>query len=269
MSEPKLKPQYARAYGKHDFVAIGGKIVSVLSQPTWEEFWEQLSSGPSLGHIALSPELMTSPVPLDEIPSQRAEIMARVNQVKELSHDHPHTTIVLGTAAFDPKADKPANSLVFIQQGEVVAQRNKTYSLSPWEKRIFTMQQARHRDTIHPYLAALVCSDILGETTDISLYPNSALAARSDNPTPQQLVPDNAEIVLFSTCWAIPLIDDPAIDAIMSRETRFKSQLEGRIRRLFCARPLLKEVIVADRLASISGVSAPYNGRFTRAELQT
>jgi hypothetical protein len=170
----------------------------------------------------------------------------------------------LGTATFDSGADRPANSLVFIHKGRVVAQKNKAFSFFSVEKEVFTMRPASNRHTIHPRVAALVCSDILGETSDPALYQGSLLMVGSDNQNPRQSVPFHAETALFSSCWAIPLTEDPRIDALMSREDRFRSQLEGRIRRLFHARPFLKEVIVADRLAPISGVSAPYNGHFRR-----
>ncbi|HEY5153000.1 MAG TPA: hypothetical protein VII55_03425 [Candidatus Saccharimonadales bacterium] len=280
--EQLFEANYTRAYGQHDFVTAGGEVVSVLSEPTWENFYGRLESSAQLGEFVLSPELITFTTGLEDIPARQADIEGRIADVRELSRRRPDSTIILGTATFNNPSGRPANSLLFIAGGDVVAQANKGFSFYPPEKRVFTLRQATAARTTNHKLAGLVCSDILGEG-DVSRFSIDLLLEGSDEPEPGQKITAATEIVLLSTCWAVPvveIIDGPSAGrqnrfaamaasietAPASHEDRFRRRLEGRIGLLFRSYPALREVIVADRLMADTEVEAPYNGHFTRRE---
>lgn len=269
VAEKAFDADYARAYGQHDFTAVSGEVVSVLSEPDWDSFYSRLESANHLGTLVLSPELITSsvisPAELKAIPARQAEIEGRVSAVQALSLRRPDATIVLGTATFNNQTSRPANSQVFISNGSVVAQTNKGFSIYQPELQVFTLREAQTATTIDRRLAGMVCSDILRLEYAPRRYFEALRAGDSGEPDSGPKITEHTETVLLSSCWAIPL-DGPAPGAETSPdyEDRFRRQLEGRISSLFRRNPALMEVIVADRLAAISGVDAPYNGHFTR-----
>jgi hypothetical protein len=265
LPEQVFDANYARAYGQHDFVALSGEVVSVLSDPTWEDFYGRLESSARLGEFVLSPELITSPLGLEDIPAKQADIEGRVAEVRQLSRQRPDTTIVLGTPTFNNLSGRPANSLVFIAGGDIVAQANKSFSFYPAEKRVFTLQSAPTSRAIDRKIAGIICSDILGEGYKTE-YGMTLLVEGSDEPNPGSKITADTETVLLSACWAIPLAKDvlPGAGSSTTHEDRFRWQLENRIASLFRHNPTLREVIVADRLPAGSEVEAPYNGHFTR-----
>lgn len=260
--QPLLEIEYARAYGQHDFTLMSGSVVSAVSQPSWEEFTSTLLSAKSLGGIVLSPELITSPEALEEIPGRQAVIEARVEETRELSIKLPATLIVLGTATFSNPAGRPANSQLFIKNGAVVAQNNKRFSYFPLEKEVFTMRQAADM-AVCPgsNIVGMICSDLLGESTRVA---SDLLLEGSDEPSPPPIVGQTTETVLVSGCWALPVQSNPAIDRNISREDRFRLALENRMLMLFRKYPALREAVMCDSLPATSGVEAPYNVHITR-----
>jgi hypothetical protein len=253
-----VEANYARSYGQHDFVATSGEVVSVVSEPTWESFYRRLESSERLGDFVLSPERITFPIGLNDIPASQADIERRIADVQELSLERPDTTIVLGTPTFNNPTGRPANSLIFITAGEVAAQTNKGFSTYPAEERVFTLRQATASRTTAQAFAGMVCSDILDERT------GNGYEVGGEQDSVQKITADT-RTVLLSACWAIPLVGIP--EAVMpsgNHESRFRRQLEGRIALLFSRNPGVREVIIADRLPPGSKLDAPYNGHFTR-----
>lgn len=262
---PGLQVDYARAYGSHDFTVAHGEVVSVLSEASWEAFSDRLISAPAPGNIALSPELITSPMPLEEIPDHRDVIEARIEEAKEASTRFPATTVILGSATFNNSTGRPANSQLFIRDGIVRAQNNKRFSINPDEKKIFTLRQAESLpQSITGRLAGLVCSDILGASAGGNPMTLGLLYEGSDETSPLPIADEAADTFLMSGCWAVPVVSDPALDRIINREDRFRFALEGSMARLFRNYPNLQDVVVADRLAPDSGVDLPYNAHFAR-----
>ena len=258
---PQAETNYARSYGQHDFVAAGGEVVSVVSAPTWEDFYGRLQSSRRLGDFVLSPELITFPAELEAIPAAQADIERRVDDVRQLSLERPDTTIVLGTPTFNDPTGRPANSLLFIAAGDIAAQTNKSFSVHPVEKEVFTFQQAVAPATSLQRFTGMICSDMLGEGRRV------VRRVAGDQP-PRQKVTPGTETVLLSACWAVPLVQDIFPESqifINDHEKRFRLPLEARIAMLFARNPNLRDVIVADRLPAGSEVEGPYNGHFTRA----
>ena len=244
---------YARTYGQQDFTTVRGDVVSVVSGPTWEDFYKSLATATHLGAFVLSPELITSPGDFKTIPPKQAEIEERIDAVRELSGRRPDTTIALGTATFSDDPDgRPANSLVFIAGGEVVAQTNKSFSHRIDEEWLFTFQQVPIGAAIDRRLTGILCSELLDP-------PDGGQKLAS------KVTPDT-ETLLVSSYWAVPYAAD--VGALRGgQEDRFRRQLEGRIGVQFRRNPNLREVIIADRLPEDSEKSSgegPYSGHFKR-----
>ena len=250
---------YEREYGQHDFTLEGGDEVSVISHPTWEAYWQQLQNASFLGRVVLSPELITSPRPEDGDVDPRELIETRIAQVRDFSRGHPDSTFALGTATFQHTAgsDRPANSLVFISRGGQVAQTNKTLSMYPAEQQVFTLRQERRVPLSVLGMSAMICSDLITETSRLELL--EPWLTHSDNPAPASKIDMNSTTALLSACWATAL--DSALN--VDPEQRFRIQLEARIINLFRQRPALRDLVIADRVAPGVDVK-PFNGIFSR-----
>lgn len=271
-----VMPSYEREYGIHIFPMQEGQneagqspTITVVSQPTWESFFYALRTAAprSLGQVALGPELMTSPGPVNAVPAQREKIGHRIGMMRRLSEDHPGTTFVFGTATFDNSENgaryrRPANSALFVKKGEVVAQTNKQYPSLTVEKDVFTFEQEEGERTDDPSIAALVCADIIGEGGS-DQTKEMLLSGLGGSAGTDRLVGDEVTTVLLSSNWAHPMRGAPSADMFTMPDERFRQALEIRVGRLFQARPNVREVIVADRVADIEGIKGPYNARFT------
>jgi hypothetical protein len=255
---------YQRSYGQHEFVTGNGTAVSAISAPSWETYYEKLAASPSLGNIALSPELITTSMDPEAVAAARYEIAVREVAIKKLSLEFPQTTFVLGTAAFDSPDGRPANSQRFIVDGQVVAQNNKRFSAQLFEKLIFSMRQNDNLPTSNlSNVAGAVCSDILGLTTTGS-YAENILNEGSDEPDPPAIVEDDVDTLIVSACWAVPLRCIGLMGPARDDETRFRTALVGRMRKVFQMYPGINDVIVCDALPSNSKVKAPFNAHFAR-----
>lgn len=264
---------FRRSFGRHDFTTSGGKSITVISEPTWEEFWETTSSATDLGQIVVSPELMTSPVQLDQVDASQRLIERRVAQVSELSRSRAGTTFALGSATFKNRSGRPANSVLFIKDGELIGQTNKAWSLSILEKKYFTLRPYSRSARLASKIVSLVCSDIIGERyasqppvkdQNPVIGYREALLIGSDYHCPDKKVKAQTETVLLSSCWAVPLsklfeTDPPAI-----KDARYRRQLEISLASLFRMRPALLDVIIADRSIGDSSEQLPFIGQFRR-----
>src|SRR5690606_4817265 len=96
---------------------------------------------------------------------------------------------------------RPANSVLFIQKGAVVAQHNKQYpSLTGDEKNVFTFQrEVTGKRTIDPSIAVLICADIIGEATG---KKTREMLLRGIGTDPNQLIDEEVTTVLLSSSWA-------------------------------------------------------------------
>jgi hypothetical protein len=276
MSAPDLTVEFGfrRSFGRHDFTTAGGDSVTVIAEPTWEEFWDTTSTSADLGRIVLSPELMTSPLPIDQIAGSKHLIGERIAQVRELSRSHAETTFALGTAAFNNQTGRPANSILLVKDGSVVGQNNKAWSLSSQEKSLFTFKAVHGPSRIAPHIATLVCSDIFGETSTqrhpvyvgnrVATYRNTLLRG-SDNQNPANKVGSQTETVLLSSCWAVPLMTNLSQgESPVAKDDWYRRQLESRLAMLFSLNPGLLDIIIADRSTGVSGDVLPFVGQFRR-----
>src|SRR5579871_5952370 len=151
---------YHRSYGVYQTELTDGTSVSSLSFPSWDEFHIALSSLPETTGYVISPELITSPVPLTQIPGMSEVVRSRVEMVEETSNDHPRATFLLGTSSTD-ELGITRNSLAVVEKGRTVGHVDKRGWMWPHELDVFNRfpirSQAKLREIGH---SALICLDI-------------------------------------------------------------------------------------------------------------
>jgi len=245
--KPSFEAKYVREYGVHQFEAIDGTPITAISEPGWPKFCESFASLPQTGGYIVSPELITDPDKVLEIPEHKDEILDDIECAKEMSALQPHAYILLGTATFDnPFAQKPRNSLLILHRGKEVGRVNKRFLLSSSEQEVFE-GDVSEAPTRLPKLghAAIICSDLLMP----SRYGMDSYGFI--NPV--------ARTLLVSSKWASPLIDGMKVT-----DERFKNPLEIQVGQFFESFPNLQEIIMVDRAASETGLQ-PFNAHFKRA----
>jgi len=248
---PPFEADFRREHGAHDFTLRSGQAVSVISEPTWESFLTTLAETKfPKNSIVLTPELITAPYPPSQIEANTTEICNRIIHIQNLSALRPDVTILLGTPTFNKFGEKPRNSLVFV---------NNSVRFGQVDKRAFGqfgmgyMQRSENKDaTLIPgtNLATLVCADLI-------------LAARRNKGVAEPSfiqIPESAEALLVSSCWAVPLLDreEPQSD------DRYLAPLISQTTKIFEAYPNLQEIVMADRTTGASGLDAPFNMHVVR-----
>lgn len=217
---------YRPEAGEHVFTTSDSVRVTAIAHPTWERFRDTAVNLPPTEGYIISPELITSIYPLDQIRDYYAQIIERVETVTELSEQHPKALILLGTATVDEEGVM-RNSLAAISQGRVEGYIDKRGILSFSEAEVFSTKRREQATLLSLGHSALVCSDIM------------SVGWR------RGLVSSTTETLLISSCWAVPQFETP--NAPTSHEERFKKPLETTVSGLFRALPRLREVIIVDR----------------------
>lgn len=247
MANPSFESDYRREYGVHSFELKDGTQVSALSFPNWEDFYQQLIDLPETKGYVVSPELITSPSPLNEIRSQKEEIVNRTNSVAEVSAQHPDAMFLLGSASFD-SSDNMRNSIVVIQNGSILGHIDKRGKMWATEAREFSRDIRQQAELMNLGHSALVCSDLIIEQAHT--YPNRS---------PYKFINKDTETILLSSCWAVPQYDD--LPHPTSADERFKKPLEFDVQQLFNRYPHLREIVMVDRAIPEVG-NEPYTAHF-------
>lgn len=253
--------RYERDYGVHEFETHDGQPVTVISQPTWEDFIDSVSQG-QFKHegIVVSPELITSPYHLSMLPQRTSEVTSRTIQLQTLSTRYPEVTFLLGTATYKESGDNslPSNSLVFIRDCIRIGMSSKRL-LGPFEHGIF--RSARNEDTTTlpgSSIGTLICADLI--TTVSRVYDKETRRPVAELPT-EPSIDTKTRTLIVSSCWAIPFFDEGN-----GSDERFQKPLEECVSGVFDVYPNVQEVIVADRAIEISETTGPFNAHFTRKQ---
>lgn len=246
---------YRRESGIHDFYAHDGTAVTSLSAANWEEFSDLLASTEPRSGYYITPELITTPLPLEEIPDSLPLAGERVEAVVSLSRQHPDATILLGTPSVDD-AGTVRNSLAVIKDGELRGHIDKRGTMWPEESRLFSRELRSQNPLINVGHAVVICSDV------VSTY----MAA--DRPDSSRRLPETVNTLLVSSTWAIPRSEAFGVASPHPPEERFRGTLERAVTSLFKAYPSLSRVIFTDRTPQ-GGTTRPFNAQFEHAPERT
>jgi hypothetical protein len=249
----RLNKDYRREPGIHRFTLSDNTPVTAIAEPSWERFQEAFSTLPATSGYIISPELITSPLALNETRASKAEIQAKVDIVRELSSEHPDAHILLGSASFDDE-DTMRNSLHVIVDGHIRGFIDKRGIMWPVEGREFSRKLRLQSELKSIGHSALVCSDLI---TALSFGLGERVPKKDEYISPA------AETLLVSSCWAVPQYDH--LNTPRSGDERFLGPLERTITGIFQGYPNLKEVVMVDRAMPISETS-PYTAHFKREQ---
>lgn len=77
MTKPSYEIDYRRSPGLHRFDLADGTPLDAIAVSTWEEFERIFTKLEPISGYIVSPELITSPVPIDQIKQMRVTIEER------------------------------------------------------------------------------------------------------------------------------------------------------------------------------------------------
>jgi hypothetical protein len=239
---------YKRSPGLHRFDLVDGTPLDAIAVSTWEEFERIFTElEPTNGYI-ISPELITSPVPIDQIKKMRATIEERIKLTQELALNHPEALVLLGSASFNEEGIA-RNSLVVIGNGEIKGHIDKRAVVGEEEFIHFSREPRPQATLLHLGHSALICSDL------ISAFVQSRYPYRVKH----SLIHPAATSLIVSSCWATP--QDKSKLAPPLEDQRFKVPLERIVKGLLANHPNLREVIIVDRQGPVKTIP-PYTGHF-------
>lgn len=257
MSDVNFEVDYRRAHGVHEFELRDGMPVTVLSLPTWEEYVDTLAGLPDTQGYIASPELITSPVRLEQISDMKTEIEARAETVRELSRNHSYARLLLGTARFTNDNPKPFNGVTAFMSGQEIGWQGKAEgSWGEWEHVQSAMGVPGEALSIKEH-RLLVCAELIAAAArGIRSNPEDGYAPRA-----AEMIPPSARSLVVMACWGVPF--DHHQGYLIAPEDRYRDALERCVSMIFERFYRVEEVVVADRAIVGHGVE-PFNAHFRR-----
>lgn len=256
----EFESDYKNSPGVHHFEMSGGQAIDVVSANDWSTFDGLLRATEfNSDSIALTPELMTSPQPLAEIPAMADVICRRLVGVQLFSAIHPETTFMLGSATPRQKLGQEIgndlipdflNSLVFIKDivRTGIAHKRKLIHLN--ELAVFDdISPKAPYGLLEKGIAAVVSSDLI----------MAANEGRKAFPAKVPYIDQSAHTVLVSACWAGQF---PAPTGRVE-EKRYREPLEQTVGMVFDFYPTVNDIVIADRIAP-HRAKQPFNAHFRR-----
>ncbi len=262
-----ISVRYVREHGVHQFQAANGTQVTGISEPSWEAFETALDELPvnTDGYI-VTPELMTSPVPLDQVAGMQASIEERTEWVREVSVRHPWARILLGTATFDPAEELPRSSVLAFCDGKEIGRQHKIGAVRGEHEHFHNDWDIEKPDTAVDINSQrlLICSDMAAAATIGFLAEKPDFAFMRERK--DRIIPPAARTLIAVNCWAIPRSQREITVSPRVIEKVCQELLNGSVRKIFDSFPALKEIITVDRAIPELG-TRPFNAHFKRLSI--
>ena len=257
-----VETHFERCHGVHQYVTNDGMPITGISEPTWEKFAATLDDLPTTDGYIISPELITSPVPLAEIAAVRTDIEERAAWVQEVSNRHPWARLLLGTATFEDQESRPYNSVVAYMGGREIGRQHKVAgAMGEGVYMRVGFDLADMKALSLPQHHMMLCADI------IQAAGHGAAIAGDTDVLPAviqryyNLIPAAARTVIVSSCWGVPPKETTETTVL---ETKCFKVLTNCVETVLDTYPGVEEVIVIDRAIPEFGLE-PFNARFQRA----
>ena len=251
MSKENFTTTFFREYDTRNVTFAHGQEATIISEPTWEQFADSLSMLEEPGTYVLTPELITSAEPTGDYANiEPAVITSRIRETQEISREHPDTTILLGTATVRAGSSGLRNSIVFVQDGEIIGQ---THKMQPRTAAMFDFfrqpndatETLRLGTDIHP----VICSDLLYFARQDQSYDNTRL--------PYQDTIGDASTIFASSCWTPPHVEGQYETA----ENLVEESIQKICGLLFEQHVRLDTIVMCDRQHDVVSMNAkrPFN----------
>ena len=239
-----IHARYERTHGVHSFTTTDKTSVTVISKPSWEEYYDSLQALPrdTTGYV-VSPELITTPA-VAPIGTLLEQAYKRTQLVREVSTRLPDATLLLGTAYAN--FSKLYNSALHIENGTVKKRHNKFHLTLP-ERGFFQPPPLPERVTVSKDIGTLICADLIADAWSNERYFNTA--SRSSV----------VKRLFVLACWGVPTSFSESDD----HASQCNDTLTRGVTNIFKKYPEVQEIIMADRALPDTGI-APYNAHFTR-----
>ena len=241
-----ISANYKRSHGVHTF-ELHNKKLAAVSAPTWEEYYELVQGLEKNIDIAISPELMTSPVRMEEVSNMEQQISERQEDIRRLSREHPKTIFILGSAIVE-SARK--NSLLTFSAGREIARTDKEF-LTPAERQTFT-----------PGTAKIAKPSIEGKEIQLAICADLIPISHRDVMKQQPIFPyilSTTKTLLVSSCWGVPMWGGGSNE--FGQDERYQGILERCATQVLNLYPNLSDIVMVDRAIPASCLE-PYNVHF-------
>lgn len=259
--------RYVREHGVHQFRVANGMEVTGISEPTWEAFEKALDnlSQKTDGYI-VTPELMTSPVPLDQVAGMQATIEARTEWVRDISSRYPWARILLGTATFDRKEELPRSSVLAFFGGKEIGRQHKIGAAQDEGEYFHYDWNIEKPDTAldidHQRL--LICSDMAEAAGAAKIASQPNFGHRQERA--DRIISPTARTLIAVSCWVILKSEREVTASPRAIENVCQESLDGVTRTIFALYPRLRELIIVDRAIPELG-TRPFNAHFKRLSI--
>lgn len=261
-----ISVRYVREHGVHQFQAANGTQVTGISEPSWEAFETALDELPTTDGYITTPELTTSPVPLDRVADMRATIEDRTEWVREVSVRHPWARILLGTATFDPAEELPRSSILAFSDGKEIGRQHKIgaaqgegdYFLYDWDigKLNTAVDNNSHR--------VLICADMAEAAAAAVIANQPNFAHRRERA--DRIISPEARTLIAVTNWVVRKSEKPLNVTPRVIENICQKSLDAVTRTIFGSYPAVREIIMIDRAIPELG-TRPFNAHFKRLSI--
>lgn len=253
MSFDGLEVRVEREHGIHQYETLDGMQVTGISAPSWEDCEAALQTLPTTDGYVVTPELITSPVPLDEIASLHAEVLQRIRTVREISQRHLWTRFLLGTALFNEFEPRPTNSVVALMTGrEIGRQHKRGASWGEAEHLHVSYDHVDGRAVDKPSHSVLVCAE-LGAAA--ALGPPDIRQRTHARVKADQLIPPETRTIIAMSCWGVPRHEGDTPEVV---EAICGDVLGHAVTNIFEFYPNVQELIMVDRAIPEIGTQ-PFN----------
>ncbi len=261
-----ISVRYVREHGVHQFRAANGMQVTGISEPTWEDFEAVLDGLPPTDGYIISPELITSPVPLDQVAGMQKTIEDRTEWVREISERHPWARVLLGTATFDPVEKLPRSSVLAFSGGKEIGRQHKISAVRGEHELFHNDWDIEKPDTAvdNDSQRLLICSDMAAAATIGFLAEKPDYAAISERK--DRIISPAARTLIAVNCWAVPISEREITVSPRAIESACQGLLDDTTRKIFDSFPGLKEIITVDRAIPDLG-TRPFNAHFKRLSI--
>ena len=239
--------EYFRSTGVFRTSFESGLEIAGVSVNSWEEYLVYLSRLSPTDKYVVSPELITcAGMKFDEL--DREKINKRIENVVDFSGKFSKSYFLLGTPLF--VNERPRNSVIIINNGEIIGVTNKRIGATDEEIRFFEMVP-EETPLLLPgsNVPVVICSDLALASLFSEQYTDQLneilrLSGKSDLiGRAVSVLPKEARSVLVIACWAVGgrFVEE------VTKDQYYKNQLVGISARIM-KNTSVKEIIVVDRI---------------------
>lgn len=265
----------SREHGVFELTLVNGKTLFGISAPDWDSYEANLWSINVDADYIVSPELITvAGVSPARVSQYQDLVERRIESVLHFSRQRPDQIILLGTPVFVGN-NKPTNSLLTVQSGEIIARWNKRSGAFEDERNHYDLEEFSTPMLIDPDTSGIICSDLVfAGVWDHRQFRREGLLRLMEHEhlihCSEPFITDSCKTLIVSSCWGVGASVSDFEKIRIDPDDYYLVNLSNAAGKLMSFYPNLEEVIMVDRAIQVADTlrnqlpEGPYNGRFVR-----